>query len=62
MSVGGAEARDVTLLEIVGADRSRYPRDKSGAHGSGYGGGDGNGGIRGRERLGYGIMEGGIMK
>ena len=43
MSGGGAEAGDAALEEIVGVDRYIYPRDKSGAHGIGYGGGDRDG-------------------
>ena len=47
MSGGGVEAGDTALAEMVGAARSIYPRDKSGACRSGYGGIDG---YRGSDR------------
>ena len=51
VSGSGSEARNATLAELLGAARSEYPRDKSGACSSGDGGGDGDGGIGGRERV-----------
>ena len=62
MSGGREEYRNTTLTEMVGASRSIYYRDKSGETSSGYGGGDGDRGIGGRERVGYRRMEGGRMK
>ena len=47
---------------VESAARSRYPRDKIGACSSRDGRGDGVGGIRGRESVGYGSSEGGRMK
>ena len=58
MFVGGSEAGDVALVEIVGASCSRYPMDESGARGSRDGGRDGGGGVGGRYILGYGRVEG----
>ena len=49
VSGGGAEAGGAALAEMVGAARSTYPRDKSGARGRGYGGRDRVVGFRGRE-------------
>ena len=62
MSGRGAEAGNATLAEMVGAAHSVNPRDKSGACRSGDGGGDGDGGIGGRERVGQGRTEGGRIK
>ena len=62
VSGGGAEARNETLAEMVGAFHYIYPRDRSGACRSGYGGGDRDGGIGGRERVGYVSMEIGRIK
>ena len=53
VSGGGAEAGYAALVEMVGSARSRYPRGKSGACGSGDGGRYGDGGVGGKERLGY---------
>ena len=48
VSDGVAEARNVTLTKMVGEDRSIYPSYKSRACSSGDGGGDRDGGIKGR--------------
>ena len=61
MSGGRAEDRDADLAETVGAARSIYTTDKRSARGIGYGGIDGNGGVKGREILGYERAEGGRM-
>ena len=53
MSGSGAEAEDADLAEIVGEARSRYPRYKSGACGSGDGGRYGGVGVGGRYIIGY---------
>ena len=45
VSVSGAEARNATLKEMVGAASSGYPRDKIGACSSGDGEVDENRGI-----------------
>ena len=58
MSGSGAEDGNANLVDIVGADCSRSPRDKLWALNIR----DGGGGIRGRERVGYGRTEEGIMK
>ena len=57
MSGGGADARDAALAEMVGSARYIYTRYKSGARGSRYGGGDGVGGVVGREIM---IWKGGM--
>ena len=46
MSGSGLEAGDADLAKMVGASRSRYPRDNSGACASGDGGRDGEGGVK----------------
>ena len=62
VSGGGSDSRNTTIAEMVGAYRSRYPRDKSEARSIGDGGGDGDGGIGGREIVEYGRTEGGRVK
>ena len=62
VSGGRAENGNTTLVKMVGASHSRYPRDKSGVCSRGGGGGDGGRGIRVRERLVYGRTEVEIIK
>ena len=62
MSGRGTESGNVTLTEMVGVTRSRYTRDGSWKHSSRDVGGDGDRGIGGIHRVGYGRMEGGKMK
>ena len=52
MSGGRAEDGDADLAETVGAARSIYTTDKSSARGIGYGGIEGNAGVKVREILG----------
>ena len=62
VSGGGSESGNTTIAEMVGASRSGYPRYKSEARSIGDRGGDGDGGIGGREIVEYGRTEGGRVK
>ena len=56
---GGAEDGDAALADMVGADRSRYPRYKNSMRSIVHEGRYWDGEVRGRERLGYWKVEGG---
>ena len=62
MSGGGAYARNPTLMEILGAAGSRYPKYKRKTFIKRDGGGDRDVGIGGIERVGSGRTEGGRIK
>ena len=53
MSGGGAEAGNASIVEMMGAARCRYTRDKSGSCSSVDGLRDGEILIGGRDRIGY---------
>ena len=59
VSGGKSEDKDAAIAEVMGADLSRYPMDKSGAHIRGDWERVRYGGVIRRDRLGYGRDEGG---
>ena len=59
MSGGVSEAGDAALTDVLGASRSISPRYNRGTRGRVNGERDGYGGAVGRDKLGYGRVEGG---